>query len=857
MLIQHPTKVGEDSGQPTTPQHTPTTASSSHIVPIPTVASSSQPKKTQKHRKTKRNATKISQSSGPTTLVVDETIHEERGDRVERAATIIASLDVEEDRYGNYSSKEESRDVGKEDKVKNSITQEEDAEIQGRYGHDIEINTASTSITTASINITTVEPVTIVSTPITTAGIFVSTATPSTPPPTTTTIVIKDKDLTIAQTLIKMRSEKSKEKAKERGSKEKSSKGKMVKLKKPLKKKEQIEFDKEVAQRLQAQLQAELEKEERMARQKEVDANIAEWDDVQAMIDADHELAERLQADEQRELTIKESFEEVQKDFDKTMSWINSFVPMDKEVVEGSGKKAESSAKEADSKKRAKKRLNEESVKRQKLEDDVEKEELRACLEIVQHDDSAVNIESLATKYPIVDWKTHILSEDMFYYHIIISDGSTKYYKIFNAMLDDFDRQDVLDIYTLVKERFMTTSPEGYDRLLWGDLMTLFEPKNKYPLTQEMLLRMLGGRLEIDHECKMAYERIRLLCVIEVTAASYEVTTAGYVYIHNHKDHLVKFDEKADDGYLLGYSLVFKAFKVFNTIRKQIEETYHITFDEILDAIKFSKPSVDDINIAETKRYPPDEYLHPYEHSQRYHFIIDHILKGDNELHVIPTQYQLADIFTKPLNEPTFKRLIVELGTKKKHSKHNLGSKEEATKSQPSLKEAAHSPANHLKKKKKSGVPVKKEPTLSSVSVAKGDPEKSAPNDFIPHQQGMDEGTKHYTPGHIFAGTNLNVLVDQPTSAGDGVKTAHTNRGINEESRFDELSKKIKLDDLSDLMKDTRSSFFTHDSLQDELIIVSDESEEVETKKDKDTHATSYDLLEDTLVPYTPSPKSA
>ncbi|GKE58468.1 hypothetical protein Tco_1497653, partial [Tanacetum coccineum] len=45
----------------------------------------------------------------------------------------------------------------------------------------------------------------------------------------------------------------------------------------------------------------------------------------------------------------------------------------------------------------------------------------------------------------------------------------------------------------------------------------------------------------------------------------------------------------------------------------------------------------------------------------RYHFIRDHILKRDTELHFIPTQYQLADIFTKPLDEPTFKRLIVEL----------------------------------------------------------------------------------------------------------------------------------------------------------------------------------------------------
>ncbi|GKE84277.1 hypothetical protein Tco_1558019, partial [Tanacetum coccineum] len=61
-----------------------------------------------------------------------------------------------------------------------------------------------------------------------------------------------------------------------------------------------------IAQRLKEELQAELEEEERLARQKVEDANIAEWDNVQAMIDADYELAARLQAQEQEELTIKE-----------------------------------------------------------------------------------------------------------------------------------------------------------------------------------------------------------------------------------------------------------------------------------------------------------------------------------------------------------------------------------------------------------------------------------------------------------------------------------------------------------------------------------------------------------------------
>ncbi|GJS07297.1 hypothetical protein Tco_0364093 [Tanacetum coccineum] len=227
------------------------------------------------------------------------------------------------------------------------------------------------------------------------------------------------------------------------------------------------------------------------------------------------------------------SFKEIQMLFDNTMKWVDSFVPMDSEVVEGSKSQAKGS------KKRTRKELDEESDKRQKIEDDAEKAELKACLEIVPGD--VVTIESLATKYLIVDWKTHILAEDKMYYQIIRADGSAKFYKIFSAMLDDFDSQDVLDLYMLVKERFETTSPEGYDSLLWGDLITLFEPskedeiwkvqqdyiliswrlydscgvhlllmdtgitihmmvEKKYPLTQEMLSRMLSGKLEVDHE---------------------------------------------------------------------------------------------------------------------------------------------------------------------------------------------------------------------------------------------------------------------------------------------------------------------------------------------------------------------
>ncbi|GJZ81189.1 hypothetical protein Tco_0646183 [Tanacetum coccineum] len=89
-------EVGEGSRQPSEPQHIATTASPSHLEPFPYVASSSHPKKTHKHSKTKIKATEICHSSRPTTHVADETVHKERGDSVERTATTAASLDAEQ-----------------------------------------------------------------------------------------------------------------------------------------------------------------------------------------------------------------------------------------------------------------------------------------------------------------------------------------------------------------------------------------------------------------------------------------------------------------------------------------------------------------------------------------------------------------------------------------------------------------------------------------------------------------------------------------------------------------------------------------------------------------------------------------
>ncbi|GJS67865.1 retrovirus-related pol polyprotein from transposon TNT 1-94 [Tanacetum coccineum] len=77
------------------------------------------------------------------------------------------------------------------------------------------------------------------------------------------------------------------------------------------------------------------------------------------------------------------------------------------------------------------------------------------------------------------------------------------------------------------------------------------------------------------------------------------------IFSHNHKDHLEKFNEKGDDGYFLRYSLVSKAFRVFNTRRQQTEETYHIIFDESTEAIKYKVDSKSVQYIEPYKKHEP------------------------------------------------------------------------------------------------------------------------------------------------------------------------------------------------------------------------------------------------------------
>nr|GFD26380.1 hypothetical protein [Tanacetum cinerariifolium] len=161
-------------------------------------------------------------------------------------------------------------------------------------------------------------------------------ATPYTPP--TTTTIFGDEDLTIAQTLIKMRSEKAKEKGvafrdmeepprltrstttlqplstidpkdKDKGVLVEEEPEKLQKVKRMDQGLAQIESEADLAQKIYEEELAELDRAQK-ERQKQEKATIAalteEFDEIQARMDVDHELVVRMTHEEQEMYTIKE-----------------------------------------------------------------------------------------------------------------------------------------------------------------------------------------------------------------------------------------------------------------------------------------------------------------------------------------------------------------------------------------------------------------------------------------------------------------------------------------------------------------------------------------------------------------------
>nr|GEV09521.1 hypothetical protein [Tanacetum cinerariifolium] len=213
---------------------------------------------------------------------------------------MIVDLDANE----RVALVDETQGRNDQDMFDTSILDDEEVVVEKEVSTADPVPTASEVVTTAGVEISTVGVE--VSTAAITSQISIDEITLAealiyikTSKPKTKGIVMQEPSETPTPTPTPIDSSQQPSKAKDKG------KPKMIKPEKPLKRKDQIMIDEEVARNLEAQMQAKFEEEERL------------------ML------------------------------FNNTMKWIESFVPMDTKLVKGSEKSAEGSekAKEGSSKK--------------------------------------------------------------------------------------------------------------------------------------------------------------------------------------------------------------------------------------------------------------------------------------------------------------------------------------------------------------------------------------------------------------------------------------------------------------------------------------------------------------------------
>ncbi|GJZ00615.1 putative ribonuclease H-like domain-containing protein [Tanacetum coccineum] len=248
----------------------------------------------------------------------------------------------------------------------------------------------------------------------------------------------------------------------------------MIEPEKPLKKKDQIVVDEELARKLNADMQAELEEEERTRRKKEEEANLALielWENKQAMMEADRLLVERLRARETEELTIEEKsklFMELMNKRKKHFVELRAQEKRNRPPIKiqkrnqmstylklmGRFKHSQLNSKTYEEIERLfeiemKRELEYDVSKKQKVDEHVETDKheeveeveeddeakVKKHLKIVKEDDIPIDVIPLARKPPvIVEYK--IIKEGIFgHFQLIRADGSSKRYSLMIVML--------------------------------------------------------------------------------------------------------------------------------------------------------------------------------------------------------------------------------------------------------------------------------------------------------------------------------------------------------------------------------------------------------------------------------------
>nr|GEX55980.1 hypothetical protein [Tanacetum cinerariifolium] len=182
------------------------------------------------------------------------------------------------------------------------------------------------------------------------------------------------------------------------------------------------------------------------------------------------------------------SLEEIREKFIPVWKQIEDFVPM-------------GSKEEGERVKRKGLKLEQESSKKVKTSEEVSEEDLKTMMHLVLVKE--VYVEALQVKHLIIDWEIHTKRQRT-YWKIIRLGGNTAVYQFFVDMLKHFNREDLNQLWTLVRETLSIRQATGdKEKELWVELKRLYEPDVKEKLwtqTQTLMHDPRSRNLHVGRE---------------------------------------------------------------------------------------------------------------------------------------------------------------------------------------------------------------------------------------------------------------------------------------------------------------------------------------------------------------------
>ncbi|GJX25660.1 hypothetical protein Tco_0231956 [Tanacetum coccineum] len=127
-----------------------------------------------------------------------------------------------------------------------------------------------------------------------------------------------------------------------------------------------------------------------------------------------------------------------------------------------------------------------------------------------------MNIKALQTKYLIIDWEIYTEGTRK-YWKIIRVGNHTKVHHFFDNMLKAFDRDDLVMLWSLVKEKFNSTEPtDDKERDIWDGIDIYMLVEKEYPLSRGTLTLKLVVKLLVDKDNEMSRELLKKIFMQDV-----------------------------------------------------------------------------------------------------------------------------------------------------------------------------------------------------------------------------------------------------------------------------------------------------------------------------------------------------